>query len=59
MNGPILYRPERVSLDRPGMPDKGHPADLGLGSTISAGTRRRPLKKYAASCTGIEMRSSQ
>jgi hypothetical protein len=59
MNGPILYRPERVGLDRPGMTDNGHPANLGLGFTISAGARRRPLKKYAASCTGIEMRSSQ
>jgi len=59
MNGPILYWPERVGLDRPGMPDNGHPANLGLGSTFFAGARRRPLKKYAAPCTGIEMRSSQ
>jgi len=55
MSGRILYRPERVELDRPGMSNKGH---LGLGSTISVGTRHRPLKEYAASCTGIEMRSS-
>jgi hypothetical protein len=55
MNGPILYRPERVELDRPGMSNKCH---LGLGSTIFAGTRHRPLKECAASCTGIEMRSS-
>jgi hypothetical protein len=59
MNGSILHRPERVSLDRPGLPDKGHPGHQGLGSTISAGTHRRPLKKYDASCTGTEMHSLQ
>jgi hypothetical protein len=42
MSGRILYRPERVELDRPGMSNKGH---LGLGSTISAGTRHRPPER--------------
>ena len=56
MNGPILYRPERVGLDRPGMQDKDHPPHLVVGYQH---LHHRPMIENAASCTGVGMCTSQ